>query len=411
MKNKVLLSGAVILIALLLSAGCVGSADTGQSQSSADSGYRTVVDMRGKEVQIPIHIERVVTIDDGLVEGVMTFLGESDKIVGLGSSSLQRTHEYTFPSISSEDYTYKNGMNTVRYLNPGFADLTLVQESSAGINYETLASLDPDVVIIRRGSCVASWGLNDEGLNKNIDIIEKLGLPTVVVNAPPCYSDPDLSTISEEIRIIGQIFGKEKVAEETAAYIDRCVTMIKGRTSNVPESEKPRLLALGLSPTSRNAGGAGNVRGATIAYYIEEIANAANAYTVARYDSDTGLVNTEQVLALDPDVVILPTSSGYHPPSELYSAPYYQNLQELTAVKNRHVYALPWTPSNCDASRLEYPIDIMIIAKAAYPDRFDDIKVNEWVLEYYQNVYRVDEATAKELRSVQWLDWMVEENF
>ena len=373
--------------------------------------HRTIIDMRGKEIQIPAHIVRVVTIDDGLVEGVLSVLGESDKIVGLGSSAIKKTYEYTFTSDSSENYTYKNGMNPVRSLNPGFADLPLVQDSSSGINYETLASLEPDVVIVRRGSCAASWGINEDGLSKNIDSIEKLGIPTVVVNAPPCYDDPDLSKISEEIRVIGQVFDKEERAEELVEYLDSSVDIIKARTADVPEKEKPRVLALGLSPQSRSSGGAGNVRGAIIAYYIEKIANAANAYTVTRYTSDTGVVSAENVLALDPDIIILPTSSGYHPPSELYSAPYYENLRELRAVKNRTVYALPWTPSNCDASRLEYPIDLMIIAKASYPNRFQDIKVNEWVLEFYQNVYGVDEETAIGLRSAQWLDWMAEEDF
>lgn len=398
---------------LVLCAGCTGSAEqsvTDQSWVTDETEYRTVVDMRGKEIQIPVDIDRVVTIDDGLVEGVMTILGESDKIVGLGSSGLLKSYEYTFPDASS-NYTYTNGMNPVRYLNPQFAGLTLVQESSTGINYETLASLDPDVVIIRRGSCAASWGLNDEGLNKNIDRIEKLGIPTVVVNAPPTYENPDLSTISEEIRVIGQVFGKENDAEKIVEHIEGSVAMIQERTADIADDEKPRVLALGLSPKSRQAGGAGNVRGAIIAYYIEDIANAANAFTVTRYDSDTGVVNAEQVLALDPDVIILPTSSGYHPPSELYSAPYYKNLRELSAIKEHHVYSLPWTPCNCDASRLECPIDLMIIAKAAYPDRFEDIKVNEWVLDYYQDLYGVDEETAKNMRSVHWLDWTIEEDF
>ena len=59
---------------------------------SADE-YRTVTDMQGRDVPIPNDIERVVTIDDGLIEGVMTVLGESDKIVGLGSSCIQKSYE------------------------------------------------------------------------------------------------------------------------------------------------------------------------------------------------------------------------------------------------------------------------------------------------------------------------------
>jgi iron complex transport system substrate-binding protein len=169
------------------------------------------------------------------------------------------------------------------------------------------------------------------------------------------------------------------------------------------------MMQFGLSPRARQGGGAGMAWGGdTIeSYFIEEIANAKNAY------EGTGafvVISTEQVLALDPDVIVLPTAQGYHPASELYTAPYYQNLQELTAVKNHRVYALPYTPYNW-AKRLEYPIEAMVIAKAAYPERFADINVGEWTLDFYQQVYGVDEATAKELRSVQWMDWMVEENF
>jgi iron complex transport system substrate-binding protein len=53
----------------------------------------------------------------------------------------------------------------------------------------------------------------------------------------------------------------------------------------------------------------------------------------------------------------------------------------------------------------------MIIAKASYPDKFTDIRVADWVLNFYKKVYKVDDKTAKELRSVQWLDWVEEENF
>jgi len=49
-----------------------------------------------------------------------------------------------------------------------------------------------------------------------------------------------------------------------------------------------------------------------------------------------------------------------------------------------------------------------VIAKAAYPGRFADIDLGEWLLDFYKNVYGVDDGTAKALRSAQWMDWCVE---
>lgn len=46
-----------------------------QGSGLAAEEMRTVVDSRGVEVQVPVQIDRVVTISDGLIESVMFVLG------------------------------------------------------------------------------------------------------------------------------------------------------------------------------------------------------------------------------------------------------------------------------------------------------------------------------------------------
>ena len=122
------------------------------------------------------------------------------------------------------------------------------------------------------------------------------------------------------------------------------------------------------------------------------------------------ILSTEQLYAIDPDVIVLPTSNGYHPASELLNSADFEKLEGLKAIKNKRVYAMPWSPMNC-ARRVEYPIDILIIAKAAYPQLFSDIKVHKFVLDFYKDVYGVSEEQAKALRSEQILDWTVRMTF
>lgn len=395
----------VCLLTLAFSCGCTGTATDTELEDAG--GIRTVTDMRGRTVELPATIERVVVIDDGFVEGILYRFGMQDRVVGLGGAWI-KDYTYTFETTDGMTYEYKNGMNPVRYLIPELADLPVLVETGTAINYETLASLDPDVIILREGAWAFSAG-SDEHLKKTITTIESLDIPLVILVGPPFQESPTIDHISEEIRLVGEVFSRKEDAGTLASYLDDLVKEIRKRTADIPDDEKPRMMQLGLSPRARQGGGAGMAWGGdTIeSYFIEEIANAKNAY------EGTGafvVISTEQILALDPDVIVLPTAQGYHPASELYTAPYYQNLQELTAVKNHRVYALPWTPYNW-AKRLEYPIEAMVIAKAAYPDRFADVQVHEWVLEFYQTVYGVDEATAKELRSAQWLDWTVEAGF
>lgn len=148
--------------------------------------------------------------------------------------------------------------------------------------------------------------------------------------------------IASEMRSgwVGEVFSREKDADDIASYLESQIDEIRSRTKDVPVEEKVRMMQLGLSPRAREGGGAGMAWGLdTIeSYFIEDTANAKNAY------EGTGafvVVATGQILTMDPDVIVLPTAQGYHPASELYTAPYYQNLQELSAMKNGRVYALP----------------------------------------------------------------------
>lgn len=363
---------------------------------------RNVTDRRGVQVRLPENIQRVATISDGFIAGVMTVLGVSEKLAAVGSTCIQRTFEYSYPTVKGGEYTYTNGMNPVLYLNPGIKDLPLIAKPGSPIYYETLVNIDPDLVIVRVGSCTLRR-LADENVEKSVEMMESLGIPVVVIYGTNCYKTPDLSQITDEIRILGEVFNRPIQAKKLSDYLEAQTAFIKDRTKDIREAEKVNTLIFGLSPKARKAGGAGQVFGLDTmeSYFIETIANAKNAYNEPGYFKK---INTEQVLALDPDVIVLCTAWGYHPPEELYEAPYYQNLSGLKAVKNRRVSALPWSPCNC-SKRLEYPIDAMVIAKASYPEKFRDIDLAQWLIDFYRNVYGVDTTTAERLRSVQWMDW------
>ncbi len=366
---------------------------------------QNITDSRGVMVKLPENIQRVATISDGFIEGVMTVLGVQDKLVAVGSTCIQRTFKYSYPTVKGEDYTYVQGMNPVLYLNPKIKNLPLIGKPNSPIHYETLVNIDPDLVIVRVGSCTLRH-LADENTMKSVEMMESLGIPVVVIHGSNCYKKPDLSQITHEIRILGEVFNRPIQAKKLSDYLEAQTAFIKERTKDIKAADKVTTLIFGLSPKTRKAGGAGQVFGLdTIeSYFIEAIANGKNAYDEPGYFRK---INTEQVLAIDPDVIVLCTAWGYHPPKELYQAPYYQNLSDLKAVKNRRVSALPWSPCNC-SKRLEYPIDAMVIAKASYPEKFRDIDLAQWLINFYRNVYGVDTATAKKLRSAQWMDWTLD---
>lgn len=367
-----------------------------------------VTDMRGVNVSVPDNLERIATISDGFVEGVMTHLGVIHKVTVIGSWSMKRDYKYSFTTVGGEEYTLR-GWNTMKYLHPWLNDLPCINSPQGNIiNYETLASANPQLVILRVGDCTLR-GANPESVEKTIGTIEALGIPLVVIFSPNYYNKAELSSMREEMRVLGDIFGQREKALKLFDYLDATEKMIRKRTASIKEKNKVSMLYLGLNPNVRKKGAAGSVSGVNTpeSYIIEGIANAKNAFT----GKGSGVImSAEQLYSLNPDVIVLPTSNGYHPPRELYESPDFQILQELKAVKNKRVYAMPWSPMNC-ARRVEYPIDMMIIAKAAYPDKFKDIKVHTFVLQFYKDVYNVSDKDAVALRSEQILDWTVEYDF
>jgi len=380
---------------------------TGMSLGSV-SADKTVIDGRGESVTLPDEIHRVVTVGDGFLEGVMYRLGVLDTLVGIGSSSFTKDYVYNFESVSGSNYTYKGGMNVIGKLDPKISDLPAVAAYGVSPNYEKIAELKPDVVIMRAGDC--TFYQDDDAMKKTVERIESLGIPVVVTYGPNmkgrAANTADVSAISDEIKILGTVFDKKQQADELSSYLDKQVTLITDRTRDIPEDQKKKVLLLGLSPETRKSGAAADSWGtdSVESSFIEDVVNAKNAFGEP---GQTKKLNAEQILALEPDVILLPTDWGYHPARELYEAPYSQPLQEMTAVKNKQVYALPWLPSNCD-KRLEYPIELMVIAKATYPEKFEDINLADWLIDFYKNVYGVDDQMAKELRSAQWMDWTTE---
>lgn len=369
---------------------------------------RTITDMRGQAVTFPADLKKVATIDDGFVEGVMTHLGVIDKVAAIGSWSMKRDYNYDFETASGEKYSHR-GWNTMKYLHPWLNDLPCFNSPQGDIlNFEVLAKAEPDLVILRVGDCTVG---EDEGEKtaQTINTIEALGLPLVVIYAPGFYRKAELASLKDEMAVIGDVFGQKEKAMSLADYLADTEKMIRERTSGIKDADKSKVLYLGLNPDLRKQGSAGAVFGVNTpeSYIIENVANAKNAFTGQGYGIP---MSTEQIYALDPDVIVLPTFNGYHPPRELYEAPYFENLAELRAIKDKRVYAMPWSPMNC-ARRVEYPLDMLIIAKAAYSDRFSDIKVYDFALKFYRDVYGVDESVAAGLRTTQVLDWMKDYDF
>lgn len=366
---------------------------------------RTIVDARGITVTIPADPQRVATVSDALIEELMIIFGVQERVVGIGSTCLVREFSYEYQSVSGETYKFDGGMNPANFLYPQLRDLQLFVQPGTEINFETLAAFDPDLVIIDLGACTLKWTEDPAAMQLGLSRLESLGIPVVILQGPNAGGTPGIESLTNNIRILGEVFNQGEKAKAIATYLEDSIRLVFDRTKDISEADKPSVLLLGLNPNVREEGGVGSAFGLSDiqSYFVEEIVHARNAFQ----QKNNAILNPEQILALDPDVIILPTSNGYHPPRELTDTVYFENIQTLQAIENNRIGALPWSPCNCD-KRLEYPLDVIVIAKYAYPELFSDIDLAAWTKDFYKTVYGVSDEQAAGLLHAQWMDWTLE---
>lgn len=379
MKNALSLLLAVCLIASAFMS-------VGAAAYAAEPETKLVTDMRGKEVAIPADPQRVAIFDKGFLVQSMSALGVLDKICATGGLITE-----------IGDPEQRDSM----YLFPRIMELPILGYPTDAVDFETLAAAAPDLVILRNSEYIKDSEITADAIVK---IEEDLGLPLVVINGPGCYEEAMLEYQYEGIEVLGEVFGKQERAEEIISFMKAQVAMIEERTAGIDEADKPSVMYIGL----RNDDGVGVVWGDNFgdAKFSTEYANIKNVYEQPARTS----MSAEQIITLDPDVMILCTNSVRPNPDILSTDPAYENLQDVSAVKNGRVTSiglLTWWGD----FRLEFPTILMIAAKSAYPERFEDINVSEWLDEYHRTIYGLDDAQAQRIKEIQQLDWMDSRGF
>ncbi len=294
--------------------------------------WKEVVDFRGKEVKVPLHVKRVVDLISYVTD---LALGVMDRLVGVSK------YAYRNPLISK---AYPN-INEVP--SPG---------SSFSLNVEEVAALKPDVVLM--------WNYKPDLVAE----VEKLGIPVICVNLKS-YSD-----IKALITLLGEIYGVEDRAGKVISDMNTVVAMVRERVSAIPVSKRVKVLYLWSKPT-KVQGGRGTMEDAI------ELAGCVNPAAEELASKSYVNVDFEQIARWNPDLIVIWWYAKYGPDTLLNDSKW----QVIKAVKEGNVFREPyyehWGP--------DFTLFVLWLAKKAYPSLFSDINVTEVMDDYYMKWYGV----------------------
>ncbi len=229
-------------------------------------------------------------------------------------------------------------------------------------NVEAAAALNPDLVIMPKK------------LQKHADTLTDLGIAVLVV-------DPETQEgLEGMLTLIATACGVEGRAEALLSYYDEQLSRIAALTA---ECEKPRVYLASNSALLAVAP-AGMYQSTLI-----EQAGGVNAAADLTGDYWTD-VSYETILAMDPDVIIIPCGASYTREDVLADA----MLADASAVKNGRVYRMPQGIEEWDSPIPSGILGSMWLASVLHEDVYPFDAFRADAAAYYQTFcgFAIDEA-------------------
>lgn len=334
MKWDVLeLAGLVVLTSALMMA-LTGGSEAGDAISFTDQ--------KGREIALQKPAERVVTIPIPAASMLMAMDGSSQKLVGMHPRSKSALEEGILKTIFPESLHIRSDV-----VGSGFMP-----------NIEQLLAVDPDLVF--------QWA------HRGDDIIKPITNAGLTV-ATFLYGTEEYA--QEWIRIMGMVLGRQEKADELIRWRHEVKAEIEEVVSAIPDAEKPRVAYFLRFLSSFRIAGTGTYND----FYIR-LAGGRNVGADLKNFKD---VNAEQIIAWDPEVILLNGFEGELSTEDVYAHPL---LADVTAVKNKRVYKVPLGGYRWDPPNQESPLMWKWLTMVLHPERFE-WSLREEMIEKYRFIY------------------------
>lgn len=302
---------------------------------------KTVTDLTGKKVTIKDDLNRIAIVPIPWASLTYVVDGDSSKIVGMHPSA-KKAYEISM---------LKELAPNMKNVNSEFVD------NNFNVNYEELALLKPDIVVV--------WDYQDDAIEK----LNKLKIPVVAIK----YGT--LEDVQQGIKLLGDILNKKEKAERLINYHKDTNKYLASKTKKLENTKRKKILYLRDSQLTVASGKAVN----------NIMINMAGGENVAK-DITTGAwskVTMEQIIKWNPDIIILSNFDKILP-EDIYNNKFEgQDWSKIDAVKNKKVFKAPIGIYRWDAPSAETPLMIKWIAKVAVVEVFNDYDIRKDIKDFY----------------------------
>lgn len=342
-QSSLLLSLVMVLTMLFSVAGC------SSQKTEQETGTRTVVDMSGKEIEVPNTVDSYCVLYASAIN-VCAMLDED---------------------CAHMDGLVKGWMDWTYRLYPELKNQAVIFDKNAVTAEE----------IIETGTQVVFW--SNSAHEALIEPLTNAGIACVYVPIS------DVDSLKQVVSIVADVLGTEYASSMAKKYIDACDKMISNvdsLTANIDAKAAPSVLCL-RDTSSLTAYGVNHFEGFW--------ATAAHMDYIAGTDDPNGSANLtlEQIVEWDPENIIFEIPADL---DSLYADPVWSSL---SAFKNNKVYNNPSCMNSWAAAGVEYLLQYEWAVTTFYPELSGELDLTRDVIEFYKNFFNYD-MTEQE---VEWI--------
>lgn len=330
--------------------------------SSKAAEMVTIKDHWNRSVEVKKNPDRVVVMEwEGLVVKTMKLLNVDDRLVGVDSSTKKQPFR--------------------KAIIPSLAKAKDVGSAWSGVNYETVALLNPDVVFLE------AWVASDENKKMHEDVVQKiesLGIPVIVMLSPSNFDSPNLKTAWEHVDFVGELFDQKNKTDKIVARMKKEVADVTERVAKY-QGDKPEAV---IFASATYVMGKKSIQN----YLLEDILKAKNKIGKGTFVE----ISEEKLLSYDIPNLIVIGHEGYISEKDVYDGNTaginWGKVASMPAIKNKKITTLGYDEWR---ATLETPIALKKMGKLLYPEQFKDIDLAKDEIEYYKDIFGLSEADAK----------------
>ena len=305
----------------------------------------TIVDAVDRIVTLDMPIESIVVTDDNHAE-LIRLIGAENKVVGIERSIPDRGY---FPVMS---------------------DKPDIGNQWSGLNYELIAELNPDAVIM--------LGLPIVPVEPVTRKLDEIGIKAV------CIDPIDIEKRANTIMLLGYILGKEGRAGEYLEWREDKLDIIRERLGDLDKEDKPKTVA--RDTDFRGVLGNRYVMSKTIE--MAGLRNIADFPGLREVDPAWILENNPEVFLLGDwksEYVGYKITSPAMAEADIKEETDKPGFDKITAVIKGDVYEVEYMLLGTRGD-----IGVFYLAKIAHPEKFKDMDPVEIHREYFEDWLRVD---------------------